>query len=153
MSSSDPETAQRLAEAVAAADGRTPEPADDLTVARAVLATVGAIPEVSRISPGRFAQVATYGPGAAVHGVAISRSGGVLTIELHLVARYARTLVLPKLADRVRRSVRRIVEPLAGEPVGRIDISFDDLDFEGENPEDLSPPAEPAGRERIEAGL
>lgn len=136
---------------------QTPAPVDDLTLARAVRVTVESLPGVSRVSAGRFVQAATYGPGATVHGVVISRAAGTLDIEVHLVARYARTLVLPKLAEHIRRTVRRIVEPLAGQPAGRIDIMFDDLDVEAE---DSLRPAVAAGghditrpAERIEAGL
>lgn len=137
--------------------GREPAPADDITVARAVRETVEVIPGVSRVSAGRFARAATYGPGAAVEGVVFSRAAGMLDVELHLIARYSRALHLPKLADRVRQSVRRVVEPLTDEPIGQIDIAFDDLDVVADISPDAAAADEPVTiaqtAQRIEAGL
>ena len=84
------------------------------------------------VSPGRFAEAATYGPGEKVGGVVVGRAGGALDIEVHVCALYADSLVLPELAARVRSAVRQSVEALGAGPLGRIDVAFDDLRVEEE---------------------
>jgi hypothetical protein len=76
----------------------------EVTLARALVAAVRDVPSVADVSPGRFAEAATYGPGEKVRGVVVGRAGGALDIEVHLCARYADSLVLPELAALARAS-------------------------------------------------
>ena len=99
----------------------------EVSLARALVAAVRDVPSVADVSPGRFAEAATYGPGEKVRGVVVGRVRGALDIEVHLCALYADSLVLPELAARVRDAVRQSVEALAAGPLGRVDIAFDDL--------------------------
>jgi uncharacterized alkaline shock family protein YloU len=99
----------------------------EVSLARAVVAAVRGVPSVADVSPGRFAEAATYGPGEKVRGVVVGRARGALDIEVHLCALYADSLVLPELAARVRSAVRQSVEALGAGPLGRVDVAFDDL--------------------------
>lgn len=99
----------------------------ELIIARAVRAAVRALPDVSDLSAGLFAEVATYGLGERVGGVAVSHTTGALAVEVHVVATYSDALVLPELADRVRDAVREAVVSLAAGPMQRIDVAIDDL--------------------------
>jgi uncharacterized alkaline shock family protein YloU len=85
------------------------------------------VPGVADVSPGRFAEAATYGPGEKVRGVAVGRAAEALNIEVHLCAWYADSLVLPELAAQVRSAVRQSVEALDVGRLRRIDVAFDDL--------------------------
>ena len=104
----------------------------EVSLARAVVAAVRGVPGVADVSPGRFAEAATYGPGEKVRGVVVGRAGGALDIEVHVCALYADSLVLPELAARVRSAVRQSVEALGAGPLRRIDVAFDDLRVEEE---------------------
>jgi len=104
----------------------------ELIIARAVRAAVRALPDVSDLSAGLFAEVATYGLGERVDGVAVSHTTGALAVEVHVVATYSDALVLPELADRVRDAVREAVASLAAGPMQRIDVAIDDLRTGGE---------------------
>ena len=104
----------------------------EVSIARAIVAAVRTVPGVAEVSPGRFAEVATYGPGEQVRGVVLGRTAGALDIEVHLCARYANSLVLAELAARVRSAVGQTVEALGVGPVQRMDIAFDDLRVEEE---------------------
>ena len=99
----------------------------EVSIARAIVAAVRSVPGVADVSPGRFAEAATYGPGEKVRGVVVGRAAGGLDIEVHLCALYADSLVLPELAARVRSAVRQSVEALGAGPIGRVDVAFDDL--------------------------
>ena len=105
-------------------------PVSDVSIARAIVAAVRSVPGVADVSPGRFAEAATYGPGEKVRGVAVSQAAGALDIEVHLCALYADTLILPELAARVRSAVRQSVEALGAGLLRRIDVAFDDLRVE-----------------------
>ncbi len=105
-----------------------------VSLARAIITAVRAVPSVVDVSPGRYAEAATYGAGEKVVGVAVNRAGGSLEVEVHLCALYADSLILPELADRVRYAVRQAVQTLDAGPLGRVDVAFDDLLAE----EDLS---------------
>jgi uncharacterized alkaline shock family protein YloU len=107
-------------------------PVDELVIARAVHAAVSAVPGVAGVSPGRFAETATYGPGERVRGIAVSRAAGALDVEIRLIAVYAEATSLPAVADQVRRAARRAVEALDAGPVRRVDIVIDDLRVEGD---------------------
>jgi uncharacterized alkaline shock family protein YloU len=107
-------------------------PVSEVSIARAIVAAVRRVPGVADVSPGRFAEAATYGPGEKVRGVAVGRAAGALDIELHLCALYADSLVLPELAARVRSAVRQAVEGLGAGLLRRIDVAFDDLRVEEE---------------------
>jgi len=104
----------------------------EVSLARAVVAAVRAVSGVVDVSPGRFAEAATYGPRQKVAGVMVGRVGGALVIEVHLCARYTDTLVLPELAARVRIAVRESVEALGARPLGHVDVVFDDVYVEAE---------------------
>ena len=103
---------------------------NEVIIARAIVAGVRSVPGVADVIPGQFAEVATYGPGEKVSGVAVSQAAGDLDINVHLCALYADSLVLPELADRVRSAVRQSVEALGLGLPGRIDVAFDDLRVE-----------------------
>jgi uncharacterized alkaline shock family protein YloU len=103
----------------------------EVGIARAIVAAVRSVPGVADVSPGRFAETATYGPYEKVRGVGVSRERDALDIEVHLCALHADSLVLSELAARVRSAVRRSVEALDAGAVRRIDVAFDDLHVEG----------------------
>ncbi len=107
-------------------------PVSEVGIARAVVAAVRSVLGVADVSPGRFAEAATYGPREKVRGVAVGRAAGALDIEVHLCALYADSLVLPELAARVRSAVRQSVEGLGAGLLRRIDVAFDDLRVEEE---------------------
>ncbi len=99
----------------------------EIAVAEAAAEAVCAVPGVADLSPGRFAEVATYGPGQVVRGVAVYRTDGALRMAVHLIAVFAPSTNLPSLADRVRRAVMEVVGNLGAGPVERIDVTVDDL--------------------------
>jgi uncharacterized alkaline shock family protein YloU len=107
-------------------------PVSEVSLARAVVAAVRAVPSVADVSPGLFAEAATYGPGEKVRGVVVGRAGGALYIEVHICASYADSLVLPELAARVRDAVRQSVEALDAGPLRPVHVAFDDLCLEEE---------------------
>ena len=94
----------------------------ETSLARAVVAAIRGVPGVADVSPGLFAEAATYGPGEKVHGVVVGRTGDVLDIEVHVCALYADSLVLPELATRVRSAVRQSIASLDAGPLRRIDV-------------------------------
>jgi len=100
----------------------------DLAVARAAAAAARGVPGVAGLTPGRFAEAATYGPGEVVRGVAVRRLPGGRVVEVHVRAVYAPALPLPALADRVRRAVGAAVAALGAGPAGPIDVAVDDLE-------------------------
>ncbi len=106
---------------------------DEIVIARAIAAAVRAVPGVAEVSPGRFT-TATYGPGQVVRGVGVARAGGLLDIDIHLIAIYGADVDLPELAERVREAARAALDGLGVEGVGRIDVTVDDLRVEGERP-------------------
>jgi uncharacterized alkaline shock family protein YloU len=114
-------------------DSREP-PVSELGIARAIHAAVGRVAGVAEMSAGRWAESATYGPGEAVLGVAVSRASGAWKIEIHLIAVYVNSIDLIALADRVRRTAQRAVKRLSAAPVQHIHIAIDDLRPEGERP-------------------
>jgi hypothetical protein len=99
-------------------------------IARAVAAAVRGVSGVADVSPGHHAEVATYGPGEKVRGVAVTRAAGALDISVHLCAMHADALILPDLAIRVRTVVRAATNALGAGAVRRIDVTFDDLRVE-----------------------
>lgn len=99
----------------------------DIAVAKAAAAAVSAIPGVADLSPGKVAEVATYGPGETVRGVAVHRVNGAFDVEVHVIARYPPSGNLPSLADRVRRAVAEAAEQLGAAPIRGIDVTIDDL--------------------------
>jgi uncharacterized alkaline shock family protein YloU len=107
--------------------GARTTPVAELVLARAVRAAVNGMADVRGLSAGVVAEVATYGPGEWVQGVAVSRATGVLTVAVHVVATYRPTLVLPELADQVRTTIRQAVSACGAGPVGRIDVAIDDV--------------------------
>jgi hypothetical protein len=102
-------------------------PASEVGLARAIAAAVRAVPGVAGVSPGQFAEVATYGPGEKVVGVVVDTADGALHIGVHLCAQYADSLVLAELAARVRSAVHQSVQAFGARPVRRVDVAFDDL--------------------------
>jgi hypothetical protein len=117
--------------AAGAAGAAGAAPGGELALARAVAAAVGGVPGVAALTPGRFAEAATYGPGEVVRGVAVRRRPGGWAVEVHVRAAYAPALPLPALADRVRRAVGAAVAALGGGPAGPIDVAVDDLEVGG----------------------
>ena len=107
-------------------------PVGDITVARAAATAVTTLPEVADLSPGQVAEVATYGPGETIQGVAVHRVDGAYDVDVHVIARYTPTTNLQALADRVRRAVAGAVDELGVGPVHRIDVTIDDLRSEEE---------------------
>jgi hypothetical protein len=105
-------------------------PGGELALARAVAAAVGGVPGVAALTPGRFAEAATYGPGEVVRGVAVWRRPGGWAVEVHVRAVYAPALPLPALADRVRRAAGAAAAALGAGPAGPIDVAVDDLAVE-----------------------
>lgn len=103
----------------------------ELTVARTVQAAVRILPGVHDLSSGVFAEAATYGPGEIVRGVVVRRLGGGLVVAVHLVVAYGDRLVLPDLANEVRRVAGQAIALLGAAPVQRIDVAIDDLWIEG----------------------
>lgn len=97
-------------------------------LADAVAAAVLACPGVSRLSGGRYGQVATYLPRRRVTGVQVDQS----RIQVHVVGRYG--LTVDDIAAQVRASVRLF----AGDRP--VDVAIDDLDVAG-GPPDAGPPA------------
>jgi uncharacterized alkaline shock family protein YloU len=102
-------------------------PGGDLALARAIAAAVDGVPGVAAVSPGRFAEAATYGPGGVVRGVVVQRRAGALAVEVHLCAAYAPALHLPELAARVRRAVAAALRARGAAPAQGIDVAVDDL--------------------------
>lgn len=107
-------------------------PVSDITVARAVATAVGAVPGVADLSPGAVAEVATYGPGDSIRGVAVHRVNGDFNVDVHIIARYSPTVDLQALANRVRRAVTGAIEQLGVGLIHRIDVTIADLRSEEE---------------------
>ena len=105
--------------------------ADDLTVARVIAGAVRKVVGVAALSRGHFAEVATYGPGETLRGVAVAHSEGALVCDIRVIVKYPEVTDLLNLANRVRRAVREALE-VFGEPIERIDIAIDDLIVGGE---------------------
>lgn len=99
-----------------------------IAVARAVRDGVRAVPGVHDISPGRFAEVGTYGPGTVVRGVTVSGPDTSTVIGVHIVAEYRSGQSLLVLADTVRRAVNEVIA--GARLVQRIDVAVDDLLYE-----------------------
>lgn len=99
----------------------------ELAIARAVAGAVQQVPGVAGISPGRFAEAATYGPGARVRGVVVRWGANGLEVAVHLRVVYGPALVLTALADQARRAARQAIADLEAGPIRRIDIAIDDL--------------------------
>jgi len=102
-------------------------PGTEVGLARAVAEAVRAVPGIADVSPGQFAERATYGPGEKVPGIVVERVGDGLELEVHVCAHYTNALVLPELAARVRTAVRQTVEARDNRPIRRVDVAFDDV--------------------------
>ena len=105
-------------------------PVSETTLARAIAAAVRGVRGVADLSPGRFAEAATYGPHEKVRGVVVRRTESVLDVQVHICARYADSLVLEELAERVRQATRASAAAAGAGTIGGIDVVFDDLYFE-----------------------
>ncbi len=103
------------------ASGRT------LTLARAIVAAVQAVPGVADVSAGRFGEVATYGSREKVQGVVVKQGVDDLELEVHVTAEYARSLVFADLAALVRKTIRQAIEQSGTAASCRIDVVFDDI--------------------------
>lgn len=97
---------------------------DDVTLARAALATMRAVPGVADISRGRYAIARTFGPrGETVEGVQLTPAPEGLHVEVHVVV----TLVpLLPLAEAIRTAIAAALAAL-GHPVTAVDVWVDDL--------------------------
>jgi hypothetical protein len=62
--------------------------------------------------------------------VVVKRVDGDVDIDVHIWARYANSLVLDELADRVRAAARASAESTGASRISRIDVFVDDLRFE-----------------------
>ena len=98
-----------------------------VSLARAISDAVRLVAGVADVSPGRFAELATYGPGEKVPGVVVESAVDGLAIEVHLCVQYLDSLDLTELAARVRDAVHRTGETLGTGPINRVDVAFDDL--------------------------
>ena len=101
------------------------EAGTDLALADNIAQAVCAVPGVCKMSQGRFALAATYGPGGRVPGVVLWReASGKLLIEVHIVVgatfllaalqhrqtrASAQPPVLLQLAEHVRLAVQYVV--------------------------------------------
>ncbi len=102
----------------------------ELTLARAIVAAVRAVPGVVELSPGRLPEVATYGARERVRGVAVTASDDALDIEVHVCAQYTESLDLGALGQRVRTAIRESVEAVDARTPTRIDVTVDDVRVE-----------------------
>ena len=105
-------------------------PANEASLARAIIAAVLAVPGVADLSPGRSAELANCGARENVQGVAINTRDGVLDVKVHVCAQYSESLVLVELADHVRSAIRQSVDAARAGRAGRIDVVFDDVRVE-----------------------
>lgn len=110
--------------------GARPMP-KDLAIARAVREAVRRVADVADLSPGRFGEAVTYGPGDRVPGVVVRHDADALHLEVHVVAVYRDSLFLPALADEVRRAVQEQAKAVGAGPVQRVDVAIDDLRMDG----------------------
>lgn len=88
----------------------------DLELARTIAWIVRDTPGIRDVSRGKHAEVATYGPGASVPGIAVEAD----SIEVHVVAEFP-TTPLYRTAERLRSRIATHA------PGRRIDVHFDDL--------------------------
>jgi uncharacterized alkaline shock family protein YloU len=102
-------------------------PGSEVGLARAVAEAVRAVPGIADVSPGQFAERATYAPGEKVPGIVVERVDDGLEIEVHVCAHYTKALVLPELAARVRTAVRQTVEARDTRRLRRVDVAVDDV--------------------------
>jgi hypothetical protein len=105
-------------------------PVSETSLARAIVAAVRRVAGVADVSPGRFAEAATYGPNEKVQGVVVKRTASGFDVQIYLCAQYASSLVLEDLAERVRVAARTSAASTGASGLGRIDVIFDDLRFE-----------------------
>lgn len=114
---------------------------DDLSVADRIAQAVRCVPGVCRMSGGRFALIATYGPGGRVPGVVLRKEmPDRLFIEVHVVVSETLLLaalqqrqteasaphpVLLQLAERIRLAVQQVVAELNRFPQA-IDVAIED---------------------------
>jgi hypothetical protein len=103
-------------------DGRV----SDLGLARAIAAAVRTVPGVAELSPGRFAEVATYGAGDRVSGV-IPQAGGGCSGRGGAYLRPHTSCEVPRIATRVRAATRQSLEAAGVTLISRIDVAFDDV--------------------------
>ena len=117
------------------------EAGDDLSLADSIAQAVLTVPGVCRMSQGRFALAATYGPGRRVPGVVLWREApGKLLIEVHIVIGESLLLaafqqrqkkaaaqppILLQLAEHIRLAVQHVVMGLPLSPHA-IDVVIED---------------------------
>ena len=98
--------------------------ADDVTLARAALATTRALPGVADISRGRYALARTFGlGGTVVEGIQLTHAPEGLHVEVHVVVGL---VPIPPLAEALRAAVAATLRGL-GAPVTAVDVWVDDL--------------------------
>jgi hypothetical protein len=88
---------------------------DSTERATALAEAISAVPGVSRLSPGRFGEVATYLPGGRVPGIRL----GAESLDVHVVADWG--VSVPELAAQVRSAASDVIG------AGRIDVYVDDM--------------------------
>lgn len=97
----------------------------EFVLAEAVVRTTRVVPDVAAMYGGRLGEIATYGRGRRVLGVRIHTENNLIHVEVHIIARYHPTLVIPKLADAVRVAIRQQLQTLAVSEIAAIDIVID----------------------------
>jgi uncharacterized alkaline shock family protein YloU len=103
---------------------------NEIELARAIRDAVQLVPGVAALGSGSAGEVGTYGPGEKIVGVAVQPDRASLRCDIHLWANYEKSLRLPHLADRVRRVVRQTAKGLGTVPVGKVDVSIEDVVME-----------------------
>jgi uncharacterized alkaline shock family protein YloU len=102
----------------------------DVAFAQAIATAVRAVPGVAELSPGRSAEVATYGAHEKVQGVLVRKVDGALNVDVHVCARYASSLDFNELASRIRDATAQSLQAAGATRVSRIDVVFDDVRLE-----------------------
>lgn len=102
----------------------------EFVFAEAVVRTTRVVPDVAAMYGGRLGEIATYGRGGRVLGVRIHSENNLIRVEVHIIARYHPTLVIPKLADAVRVAIRQQLQALSVSEIAAIDIVIDDVQLD-----------------------
>lgn len=117
----------------------------DVDIARAITVAICRVPGVLEMSPGLFAQEATYGPHEHVSGVVIHRpSHTKLVIDVHVVISEAFVVKacaesslqgsdaeqqspLLHLATQIRATVTKVAHDLNIRTLNAVNVQFDDV--------------------------
>ena len=113
-------------------------PARESSLTQAIVAAVGAVPGITNLDTGGSAELATSGARERVQGIVVNATHDILDVEVHVCAQYSESLVLAKLADRVRSASRRSVEAPAPEGLGGLTLSSTTYALSGTRVSELS---------------